>query len=84
MRLTDNPALLLAKKKGLVVHPVFVLDPKILNNYPEDNPRLDFMLNSLRSLSNSIESCGGQLSVHYGNPIELLPCLLYTSDAADE
>ena len=83
MRLTDNPALLLAKKKGLVVHPVFVLDPKILNNYPEDNPRLDFMLNSLRSLSNSIESCGGQLSVHYGNPIELLPRIL-ASSGADE
>jgi deoxyribodipyrimidine photo-lyase len=73
LRIDDNTALFEASHdcKELVV--IFVFDPHILNNLPENDKRLEFLLATLRHLGKQIRELGGRLSILYGNPIEVVP-----------
>ncbi|MGH1490065.1 MAG: cryptochrome/photolyase family protein [Acidimicrobiales bacterium] len=76
LRLADNPALLAAAKAGPVLG-VFVVDPALWD--PSGPNRRRFLVDSLASLN---QSMNGSLVVVEGDPVEVLPRLCRSVDAA--
>eukprot|EP00884_Botryococcus_braunii_P013546 jgi/Botrbrau1/22192/Bobra.168_1s0024.1 len=72
LRLHDNPALLAASKAAYLA-PVFVLDPWFLVPQRVGVNRLNFLLESLTDLNNSLTARGSRLVILKGNPVEVLP-----------
>ena len=72
LRLTDNTGLIELSQTHNII-PIFILDPKQLENNPYGNNRLiQFMIESLRDLSSQIESAGGKLYICEGNPHDVV------------
>lgn len=79
LRLHDNEALLRASQLGKVL-PVYVIDPRLLENTQIGIPkmsamRLQFLLECLQDLKKSLEKIGSDLLVLVGKPEELIPAL---------
>ena len=68
LRLTDNPALLSATKRGRVL-PVFILDEENSGKFAAGGASQWWLSHSLNSLNRSLK---GHLSVYKGNPITVL------------
>jgi len=71
LRLADNPALLAALEAADEVIPVFILDPKLVDE--NGSKRLAYLGQSLRSLD---ESLGNKLHVRVGDEVEVLKELI--------
>ena len=69
LRLSDHPALLAAIDAASHVLPVFVLDPRLLEN---DTPRTRRLLASVASLSKDTR---GALVIRRGDPVDVIPRL---------
>jgi deoxyribodipyrimidine photo-lyase len=69
LRLNDNTALSRALKRaaetGARVQPLFIFDPNIIGNLPEDDSRITFIHDTLRTLN---EGLFGTLTVRTGDP----------------
>lgn len=72
LRLEDNTGLTQALKGEYPVLPIFVFDPQILEELPEDDPRLSFIHQRLESIRDRLQkdynsSCG----FYYDEPLEV-------------
>lgn len=72
LRLHDNTALSKALFAGLPVLPVFIFDTAITDDLSRDDPRLNFIYDTLSSLNKELVSSGGSILVRKGNPLAIL------------
>ncbi|PWH13870.1 MAG: deoxyribodipyrimidine photo-lyase [Anaerolineae bacterium] len=80
LRLSDNPALHEALKRGLVI-PVFILDPHLLERTPAR--RQAFLFGGLAELDAELQKRGSGLVIRRGKPeIELLNLIIETGAQA--
>lgn len=70
LRWVDNHGLYEAFHSGYQVCPVFIFDNNILNTLPKDDPRVEFIYNSLADINQKFEEFGSGLIVEQGNPVE--------------
>ncbi len=78
IRLEDNPALQAALGTGLPVIPLFILDPKILQDPP--SRRQIFLMNALGHLDQELNVLGNKLIVRQGSPSQVLQHLFQEVD----
>ncbi|MEO5977590.1 MAG: deoxyribodipyrimidine photo-lyase [Chryseolinea sp.] len=72
LRLADNAGLFRALKEQKDVLPVFIFDTEILDKLEDKiDARVEFILQSLETLKQELESHGTSLLVLSGNPIEI-------------
>jgi deoxyribodipyrimidine photo-lyase len=72
LRLSDNTALHQACESGQPVIPLFIFDTTLLKSPRMSIPRLKFLLDSLKSLDESLQKLGTRLLIRHGKPIEVL------------
>lgn len=73
LRLQDNLAFAAAVASGAPVLPIFVLDPGILSSEKTCSPRLQFLLNALKSLDAALAGYGTRLLLRHGDPYHEIP-----------
>jgi len=72
LRLDDNAGLYHALRAGLPVVPVFIFDPNILDDLEDrSDKRVTFIYQSLRAISEQLETLGSSLLVEHGKPHEV-------------
>ena len=71
LRLEDNCAMFHALNSKLPVLPVFIFDEAILNELPKDDPRVNFIYNTLKDINNELAKFNTSLYVKIGNPAEI-------------
>lgn len=72
LRATDNAGLYRALKKNKNVLPIFIFDTVILDELDDKaDRRVEFILESLRVLKQSLEEAGSSLLILHGDPIKL-------------
>ena len=71
LRLTDNHGLHEALKSSNPVIPVFIFDKNILDELPGDDPRINFIYDSLEKINNLLKKNGSSLLCLHGNPEEI-------------
>ncbi len=69
LRLHDNTALDKAISAGLPVLPVFIFDTGITDDLSHDDPRLNFIYDTLSSLNDRLLPYGGSILVLRGDPL---------------
>ena len=80
LRLDDNVGLYKAVKSGRPVIPIFVFDPDILDELPQDDARVSFIHDQLSILQKNIREAGGQLLVFHGKVLDVYRELINTYD----
>ena len=76
LRLEDNTALNQAISNKLQVLPVFIFDEEILNELPNNDPRVNFIYNSLNKIDQTLKKHHSSLLCLRGKPIEIWKDLL--------
>ena len=73
IRLDDNHGLYKALISGNKVLPIFIFDPNILKQLPENkDPRVDFIIQALDSINKTLrEKYSSSIQVLYGNPLDI-------------
>ena len=71
LRLEDNTALHHALSSGYPVLPVFIFDLGILKELPEDDPRVSFVYNVLRTIHMRLLKKGSSLLCLYGDTLKI-------------
>lgn len=71
LRLEDNTALYHALNSGLPVMPIFIFDQNILDELPEDDARVNFIYQRLRSINNQLLLKGSSLKIFRGDPFQV-------------
>jgi len=85
LRLDDQPALNLALKQSKTLDFLYVFDQRSWDQDSKDqisSYRAEFIIESLRSLKEEIESLGGSLFFMHGNLIEQLPLFMKQRNAS--
>jgi deoxyribodipyrimidine photo-lyase len=72
LRLQDNLALHAALKSGQLVIPLFIFDDSIYHSQRAGAPRMQFWLNALQSLDQSLQRYGSRLWIKHGQPLNVL------------
>lgn len=80
LRVQDNTALILACQQSEEVVPVFIFDQQILSQWPDQDPRVGFLVDALRVLDEELRSYGSQLYVLYGDSVEIMSDLVSRFD----
>jgi len=79
LRVVDNRGLNRARQRADTVQPLFVLDPRQLDEHPyRSDPALAFMAVSLSELASALGAQGGRLQLRYGHAAEVLAELVTT------
>jgi deoxyribodipyrimidine photo-lyase len=81
LRLADNQALTTALQNAERVLPVFILDPHLVASPWVGEKRLGFLFASLRALNADLRSRGSRLTVHRGDPVQMLKQLVRETGA---
>ena len=68
LRLEDNTALHNALLSGQNILALFIFDEQILNELPQDDPRISFIYERLRLINKELEKYNSSLLVLKGNP----------------
>lgn len=76
LRLEDNTALNQALSKKLQVLPVFIFDEEILHELPNNDPRVNFIYNSLNKIDQTLKKHNSSLLCLRGKPIKIWKKLL--------
>ncbi len=71
LRLEDNCALFHALNSKFPVLPVFIFDEAILNELPKDDPRVNFIYDTLKDINNELVKFNASLYVKKGNPADV-------------
>ena len=69
LRLNDNTALENALSSGLPVLPVFIFDTNIINELPNDDPRISFIYESLVKINQELKRHGSSLYILKDEPV---------------
>jgi len=69
LRLEDNRALEEALNSGLPVLPVFIFDKNIIEELPEDDPRISFIYDTLSKINRELAKQGSRVHVLSGDPV---------------
>jgi deoxyribodipyrimidine photo-lyase len=73
LRLHDNHGLYQALSAGLPVLPFFIFDRNILDELTDRNdPRVQFIYQSIQTLRNQLEENGAAIEVRYGIPLQVM------------
>lgn len=83
LRLVDNLALIHAAKPGLPVIPVYILSEWQKAHHWTGPNRQHFLCESLKSLSQNLETLGGRLIVRRGSAVEVLRQLIIEHQAVE-
>jgi deoxyribodipyrimidine photo-lyase len=75
LRLQDNTALYHALKQGHPVLPIFIFDKDIVEILPEDDPRVNFIYDTLADIDKELKSLGSSLLILKGKVDEVWQCL---------
>ena len=78
LRLRDNTALNLAISKKLPVQPIFIFDDDILNELPNDDPRVCFIYKNLNHIDKSLKTHDSSMLCLRGKPVEIFKELIKT------
>jgi deoxyribodipyrimidine photo-lyase len=73
LRINDNKGLFEALKQNEIVHPIFIFDKSILDKLPNNDQRILFIYQEIKSLKKSYQNLGSDLWVYYGEPSEIIP-----------
>ena len=68
LRLDDNSALINALAEGIPVLSVFIFDTSIIDELPEDDPRISFIYDTLLNINNELLKYGSSLLILKGEP----------------
>ena len=71
LRLLDNTGLNLALLKSKDVQPIFIFDKEIIDELPNDDPRINFIYNELQKINKELISYNSSLKVFYGKPLDV-------------
>jgi deoxyribodipyrimidine photo-lyase len=80
LRLEDNTGLTAALGSGSPVLPIFIFDTNIIDELPDNDPRISFIHKNLASIKDSLERSGGSLHVLKGDPGAVWKKLISTWD----
>lgn len=80
LRWTDNRGLLQALDSDHPVLPLFIYDTQILDELPEDDARLTFIHDNLKSMNATLQEKGGSILCRKGKPVEVFKELLKELD----
>lgn len=75
LRLLDNTGLNLALLKSKDVQPIFIFDKDIIDELPNDDPRVNFLYDELQKINKELISYNSSLKVYHGNPLEFFKLL---------
>ena len=76
LRLLDNTGLNLALLKSKDVQPIFIFDKDIIDELPNDDPRVNFLYDELQKINKELISYNSSLKIFHGNPLEIFKQLL--------
>ena len=76
LRLHDQHGLYKALKHHKSVLLIFIFDPEILDNLPEDDARVDFIYNQLKTLNKTLEKYNTAIQTYYGKPLDIFQKLI--------
>ena len=71
LRLLDNTGLNLALLKSNDVQPIFIFDKNILEELPNDDPRVNFLYDELLKINNELKTYNSSLKIFYGKPLDV-------------
>jgi deoxyribodipyrimidine photo-lyase len=80
LRLEENRALDIALSSGLPVLPVFIFDTNITDELPEDDSRISFIHETLRTINIKLQKSGSSVYALKGNPEKIWKDLLKSFD----
>jgi deoxyribodipyrimidine photo-lyase len=80
LRLEDNTALTSALKAGIKVLPIFIFDDEIIDELPNDDPRVGFIYSTLNDLDQELRKNKSSLLCLKGNPIDVWEKLTHDYD----
>ncbi|WP_299580211.1 deoxyribodipyrimidine photo-lyase [uncultured Sunxiuqinia sp.] len=69
LRITDNHGLYRALAAGKPVLPVFIFDTTILNDLEDDDSRVEFITDQVKSLQEEFERHNSTLWIYHGKPL---------------
>ena len=72
----DNTGLNLALLKSKDVQPIFIFDKDIIDELPNDDPRVNFLYDELQKINKELISYNSSLKIFHGNPLEIFEQLL--------
>lgn len=76
LRLEDNVGFYKALRGKLPVLPIFIFDTEILNELPVDDPRVNFIFETLQNLQDELKTYGSGIALYHGNPIEIFKTII--------
>lgn len=76
LRLDDNIGLAKALDQNQPVLPIFIFDDLITNELPPDDPRINFIYTSLKTIDEQLKTFESSLMVLQGDPLEVWKDLL--------
>jgi len=71
LRLLDNTALNQALAENNNVLPIFIFDEEILNELPQDDPRINFIYDNLYAIDQTLKTHHASIICLKGNPLEV-------------
>jgi deoxyribodipyrimidine photo-lyase len=80
LRFEDNTALHTALNSNNIVLPVFIFDDNILDELPDNDPRVNFIYDTLISLNKRLSKIQSSILVLKGKPLEIWKELIETYD----
>jgi len=80
LRLDDNTGLNKALASGLPVLPVFIFDTNIIDELPADDPRVNFIYDSLSVIDKELRKTGSSILILKGDPLQIWKKLISEHD----
>ncbi|QES89325.1 cryptochrome/photolyase family protein [Rhizosphaericola mali] len=71
LRWDDNAGLFYALKSDTPVFPIFIFDTNILDDLPQNDPRVHFIHIALEKLQAKLTNLGSGLNIYVGKPLEI-------------
>lgn len=71
LRLEDNKGLFEALSNNEAVLPIFIFDDNILNELPNNDPRVNFIYDSLKIINNELVQFGSGVKIYKGTPSKI-------------
>ena len=78
LRLQDNVGLSEALNSGSTVLPIFIFDNEILEELPENDPRVNFIYDQIYNIDKKLKEYGSSLLCMKGHPIKVWKRLIET------